>query len=105
MSESNEVKTRHKAGLIDRQTAVPIGSAAAVIGVVIVGLTMLNTWLSDFETRMLILEGGVADRYTLTQAAEDALRNAIANPTLRFHDPRNPGEYITVGVMTKKTQN
>jgi len=36
------------------------------------------------------------DRYNLPMAAEDALREAIANPGHRVPDPRSPGEYIVV---------
>jgi len=64
----------------------------------------LSAQKSAIDTRMAVMEVQLVelanaiqdDRYTLTQAAERALRSAIENPGLRVPDPRDPSTIITV---------
>jgi hypothetical protein len=51
---------------------------------------------NNTETLKTMIESKAADRYTLTMAAENALRGALANPGVRFPDPRNPGQFFVV---------
>lgn len=48
--------------------------------------TVVNSRLDAIETR----------NWTITQEAENAARNAIANPGIRYADPRNPGQFFYV---------
>lgn len=76
-------------GLLTKRTKIELGLVLLVVTMAITATTL--------TTRALIkIESINEDRYTLTQASEDAFRNAIANPGLRFSDPRNPGNYIVV---------
>lgn len=57
------------------------------------------------EVRSIKME--MRDQYTLSAAAEVALRNAMANPGTRFADPRNPGTYFVVesgGIIRKPAE-
>ena len=38
----------------------------------------------------------LATRWSIDNEAEDAARNAIANPGIRYADPKNPGDYFYV---------
>ena len=73
----------------------------------------LSAQKSAIDTRMAIMESRLVelaaalenDRYTLTQAAERALRSAIENPGLRVPDPRDPSSIITVNSHTTSKEN
>lgn len=74
---------------LDRSTKVHLGTAAAVIMVVVAG----STWITR-EIELLRIR--VDASYTTSAAAENALRMAIENPGIRVPDPRVPGAVITV---------
>ena len=58
---------------------------------------LIDTRMAVLENQLVELSEAIqADRYTLTQAAERALRSAIENPGLRVPDPRDPHTIITV---------
>jgi len=42
-------------------------------------------------------ESAYQDRYTATMAERDALRRALANPSILEPDPANPGTFLRVG--------
>jgi hypothetical protein len=80
------------ANMLSRETMVPIGlviQTIALVAALVVGYTRITARLDDLEARQAI-------SYTIAQASEDSLRNAIANPGVRFSDPRHPGQYICV---------
>lgn len=60
----------------------------------------LRASINEVGNKLAMLEAAVdvktSDRFTLTAAAEVGLRNAMANPGMRFADPRNPTEYFYV---------
>ena len=93
------------ANVVSKETLVPLGTVIAV-GALLFGLWrwldgQFTTVRMDFAAvnmRLTAIETSASEQYTLTNAAEDALRNAIANPGMKFSDPRNPGEYIVVTV-------
>lgn len=70
----------------------------------------LNEKFNAIEHRFVGLEAkiseveskAVADRFTLTMASEQALRNAINNPGMPFADPRDPTKTIIVDVPFKR---
>jgi len=72
--------------------------AAGMIAVVTTAVTTtwwLATELSQIRVELSSYEN---DRYTLTMASENALREAMANPGLSVPDPRHPGEYFQVTI-------
>lgn len=52
--------------------------------------------VNKIDERLSKIESQAGDRYTLTMASENAMREAIANPGHRVPDPRNAGMYIQV---------
>ena len=52
--------------------------------------------INKIDDRLSTIEAQAGDRYTLTMASENAMREAIANPGHRVPDPRNAGVYIQV---------
>lgn len=53
----------------------------------------ISSVVSGLKTRLEDLE---KDQFGMSQAAELALRQAIANPDMRVPDPRKPNELIQV---------
>lgn len=80
---------------IDRGSKITIGTAAAVFVMTLSGLLKLSSSLSDLNHKVDV---AMADRYSLTQASENALRMAMENPGMRVPDPRRPGEVIVVKI-------
>lgn len=71
-----------------------IGGAVFVVG----SALGFSAWMQSMSNRLEALQTQMGDRYTLTMAAENALRTAIENPGLKIPDPRNPGQFFTVKV-------
>ena len=97
--------------IINRDTLIPLGVVASIF----IGIGALAFWLNGqfnevktqfvgMDKRLTVIEAAASDRYPRTAAAEDALRNAIANPGVKFSDPRNPGEYIVVTVDARRSE-
>jgi len=74
---------------IDGETKVKIGWAVGILAF----LFATAAWANSITNR---LETAMTDRFTLTQASEQALRHAIANPGIRVPDPRSPGLFFQV---------
>lgn len=58
----------------------------------------ISAQINDLAGRLDAVE---MDRYTVTMAAENALRMAIANPDLAIPDPRDPSQLIRVERSTE----
>lgn len=73
------------------------GLSISLVASLIVTIVSCSVWivkkLSALTSRVDKLE---ADHYTRSEAAENALRFAIANPGLSVPDPRNPDKVIVV---------
>jgi len=67
-----------------------------VVGAALWMITSVNRVETKLERLQTELTISTADRYTKTAAAENALRNAILNPGIRFVDPRDPTQSIVV---------
>lgn len=74
---------------IGESSKVTIGLMVLILG----GVVAVTALVVRIETKLASI---MADRYSLSMAAEDALREAIANPGHRVPDPRKPGQYIVV---------
>lgn len=82
--------------MTDKAKATALQTAEGVMKYlpVIAGLFFLFNIYRDVQD----LKKREGDNYTISQASEDALREAIANPGHRVPDPRSPGEYIVAGI-------
>lgn len=69
-----------------------IAGVVALSGFVIAA----TIWANNLDHQIKALSLQMGDRYTLTMAAENALRTALENPGMRVPDPRNPGSVIVV---------
>ena len=58
-----------------------------------IAIWRINTMFAKFNNRLEDLE---KDQFGMSQMSELALRQAIANPTMRVPDPRNPKQLIQV---------
>lgn len=74
---------------ITQETGVGIGLVVSIVG----GAVWFGVLLTKINARLRKLEG---DIYTKSEAAEHALRLAIANPGHRVPDPRNPDTFLPV---------
>jgi len=81
---------------VSRQTWVSLGTAVMLIVALIGATVWITDRLGELEGQIQRLEQQTSDQYTLAQAAEHALRTAMANPGLTVPDPRNPGKYFRV---------
>jgi hypothetical protein len=76
---------------LNDKTLIPVSLLIQLI--VLVG--SLFVFYHKIDARITRLEAASGNAYTLTMAAEQALRTAIANKGLHVADPRNPGQYIS----------
>lgn len=78
-----------KETIINKATLVPLAYAFSMVAG--------GVWI---DRRFTYLENVVKtmteDRYSINQASEDALREALANPGHSTSDPRNPGQFFRV---------
>lgn len=83
---------------LNERTKVNLSVVAfATLILAIVGHTIIVVNLyRDIVNQVEALKRETSSSYPMSQAAEDALRNAIGNPGVRFSDPRNPGHYVVV---------
>lgn len=77
---------------VTESTGVSIG---LVLTVVVTGLSCTIWIVKTMGKLTQRIERLEADHYTRSEAAEAALRMAIANPGMSVPDPRNPGQIIT----------
>ncbi|MEM9019953.1 MAG: hypothetical protein AAGC44_05260 [Planctomycetota bacterium] len=70
---------------IDKDSRISLG--------LMLTLTVPMLWIA---VKVHKIEAKQAQAYTITQASEDALREAIANPGHKVPDPRDPGQLIVV---------
>ena len=80
---------------LTKETKVSLGLAFVIVATVFTSTMWLTRKIDMMEYRLSALE---KEQYTLAEAAEAALRLAIANPRLRVPDPRNPEVLIRVEV-------
>lgn len=92
MPERCDVSTNAGNTTIGRGSRIEIG----LILVLICGVVYIITAIERLNARMDAIEDKAADRFTLTAVAEQALREAVANPGHRVPDPRNPGQFFVV---------
>ena len=72
-------------------------ATACVIAVAGIGILVGEIqWRNSMSAKIDALTIQMGDRYTLTMAAENALREAMANPGHSVPDPRNPGQFFSV---------
>lgn len=81
---------------ISEKTRVTLSIVLITIGYIITIAGSVGGAVLYLDRRISTIENKMVDNYTMGQAAEDALREAIANPGHRVPDPRNPGQYIRV---------
>lgn len=92
---------------ISKETNIQLGFAVTVLtslaGVLVGGAVFVmndREWklnmLRDIKEIRTTMDNNTADRYTLSMASEDAMRESIMNPGHRVPDPRNPGKVIVV---------
>ena len=122
--ESNAEHNRIEAN-ISRKSTLTLGLAiAAIIGAAGFGWNVSNTMASiesnatqnkqelkdlirdgdedskdlrsDIDSAQLRIEAILETRWSIDNEAENAARNAIANPGIRYADPKNPGDYFYV---------
>lgn len=75
---------------------------AGTLGLLAIGATWhVGVQLSAINQRLDQLEKNVGERFTLTAASEQALREAIENPGHRVPDPRDPSQIIEVRPATR----
>lgn len=88
-------------------SAIPIGVGVSLVVTVVTCTWWLSNVLHDLDKSIMDLRSRIdavenraiaasEDRFTKTQAAEAALRNAINNPGIEFADPRDPTSTIVV---------
>ena len=77
---------------ISESTGISIGLVSTVV---ITGVSCTVWIVKTMGKLTLRIERLEADHYTRSEAAEAALRMAIANPGMSVPDPRNPGQIIT----------
>lgn len=89
--------------VIDRNTGISIGVMVLVVGAIVTCTIFLQGIKAEVATASIRIDNIVAatedakdDRYRMTNASEDALREAIENPGHRVPDPRNPGSVFVV---------
>jgi hypothetical protein len=105
--------------LMNKEVLIPFGTVVVILSAMLAGRQWLEGQFMEVRTdaqrrfaqisdqfgvldkRISANELSAKDGYSTTKACEDALRNAIANPGIRFSDPRNPGVYIRVEVSPK----
>lgn len=76
---------------------------AGTLGLLAVSATAwVGTQLSSINQRLDAMEKNVGERFTLTAASEQALREAIENPGHRVPDPRDPNTIIEVKGNTSR---
>jgi len=75
---------------ITKETTISIGLLLVILAPV--------SWIA---VKVSKIEAQQAGAYSLTQASEDALREAIANPGHKVPDPRQPGMLIVVETHTQ----
>jgi len=51
---------------------------------------------SDVDSAQLRIEAILETRWSIDNEAENAARNALANPGTRYADPKNPGDFFLV---------
>lgn len=78
---------------VTKDTRIAVGLGATILIAAVGASWTIRSALAGYDERISVLE---SDRYTLTQASEQALRTAIENPGLRVPDPRNPGQVVMV---------
>lgn len=74
---------------ITKDTKISIALALLVVGTAWSTAWAISTKLSDIDAKL-------EEVYTLSAAAEQALRMAIKNPGMRVPDPRDPNKIIVV---------
>lgn len=86
--------------LLNTNTSITLGAAAAVVLTSITVTAWLNNKLNALSVELASLRADVTklqgEQYTTSMAEAQALRMAIENPGLRVPDPRNPGQVIVV---------
>ena len=81
---------------IDRNTGLTIGVLVPLIAGVVWVATSVNTLTSRMTSIENTMKRQQNEAYSITQASEDAFREALRNPGHYVPDPRNPGQYIVV---------
>lgn len=78
---------------VDRNSKIAITVSASALIAIFSLVMKAYGYMSDMQVTVekLSVEG-----YTKTEASEQALRHAIANPGVKVPDPRNPGQYFHV---------
>ena len=56
----------------------------------------IEKMLGQLQNHQSLIDGLIRDRFSMTAAAEAALRQAIENPGMRVVDPRDPTKVIVV---------
>lgn len=81
---------------IDRNTKVSLG----LVVLLAVNLVAISGAWFNVSARITNIEStlkrGMADRFSVRDAANQSMRMAILNPGLRVPDPENPGSVIMV---------
>ena len=92
---------------LNKETSISIGLVIVIIGALFGAAAYINNNIEKVSGNLVQVIGELksvesqvaqmkSDQYTVSQAAEQALRTAIENPGMRVPDPRNPGSIITV---------
>ena len=85
---------------ITNDTGVAIGIVVALIASAVGATWVVANILNKLRAEIRGIRADVAglrdEQYSISRAAEDAMRLALANPSLRVPDPRNPVLFIRV---------
>lgn len=85
---------------LSKETTVTLSAAVAASMAFLGGAFWIHNSIQTLGGQMERMSEQVvtlrANQYTISQAAENALRMAIANPGMRVPDPRNPGQILVV---------
>lgn len=89
---------------VSSDTGVAVGLVITLITVAVVCTTWISKRLNKIDQAFTALGGRLEaieqrelDNYTLAQAEVHALRTAIANPSMKVPDPRDPSRIIETG--------
>ena len=82
--------------IIDKRTGISIGLCLTLAVPLTMGAWKLSSTVAQVSRDVAAINDQLGQAYTITQASEDALREALANPGHKVPDPRHPGQYLVV---------
>jgi len=81
---------------INENTKAPLKIVVPIVSAILAGGLWVNSKFDNLEREIGGLKGQMSETWTVSKAAETALRLAVANPDLQVPDPRDPTRMLVV---------